>query len=483
LVIWNLATSEKLLDFDLKPGFSAGADYSPDGSLLAISVFDGVLIVNAETLKPLRALRPPVNPRKDWGSVRFTADGKWVVANCGPFLAALDPLEIQPTIMFRGGIQSFLRFDISRDGEHLAAGSWDLTVRQWNFRTGEIERTLVGHEAFINTVGFALDDSLLVSTSDDGVVKTWNTKSAHEPGVMNLKGGMLASVVAPGESAIFYGMNRVRAFDIKQERELPMTSPPYAMAVSVSPSGQFMAYSEGGPDLFLWDLRTGGRAWSSRGPIDKIGESGFSADGALIGTTALEGTVSVWDAASGSLKQSFESASEADHLSPVRFNPRAPEMAIGGSRGELRLWNTSTWERRSIKYPSEFGHRRVLAINYSADGKLLVSCEQGGGITVWDTATWSIVRHLNGISPNAWCAAFSPDGQRLAVGGHDRMVHILETHDLRETLLLRGHSGVVRSVAWTPDGRRVISAGVDGAARVWDAAPPVWDVSVPTTPP
>src|SRR5260370_4230587 len=66
--------------------------------------------------------------------------------------------------------------------------------------------------------------------------------------------------------------------------------------------------------------------------------------------------------------------------------------------------------------------------------------------------------------------AFSPDGQRLASVGMDRTVKLWEVATGRETLTLRGHRGDVVAVAFSPDGRQLTSAG-DRTVRVWDATP------------
>ncbi len=65
--------------------------------------------------------------------------------------------------------------------------------------------------------------------------------------------------------------------------------------------------------------------------------------------------------------------------------------------------------------------------------------------------------------------AFSPDGKRIVSAGLDRTVRVWDAQSGQETLTLKGHTGDVSSVAFSPDGRRIVSGSGDGTLKVWDA--------------
>ncbi|MEJ7638654.1 MAG: hypothetical protein WKF75_11925 [Singulisphaera sp.] len=94
-------------------------------------------------------------------------------------------------------------------------------------------------------------------------------------------------------------------------------------------------------------------------------------------------------------------------------------------------------------------------------------------IRVWDAATGRELHGFRGHNGHTvWSVAFSPDGERLASAGGDGAVTIWDVAAGREALTLRGHAGAVYGVAFSPDGRRLASAGRDRTIRIWDAAAP-----------
>ena len=74
--------------------------------------------------------------------------------------------------------------------------------------------------------------------------------------------------------------------------------------------------------------------------------------------------------------------------------------------------------------------------------------------------------HLGGVRS----VAFSPDGRRIVTGSDDQMAKVWEVASGRELLTLKGHRAAVFSVAFSPDGRRIVTGSDDKTARVWDAA-------------
>ena len=76
---------------------------------------------------------------------------------------------------------------------------------------------------------------------------------------------------------------------------------------------------------------------------------------------------------------------------------------------------------------------------------------------------------LKGHTDQVTSVAFSPDGKRIVSGSEDQTLKVWDATSGQETLTLNGHSGRVMSVAFSPDGKRIVSAGGDQTLKVWDA--------------
>jgi WD40 repeat protein len=99
------------------------------------------------------------------------------------------------------------------------------------------------------------------------------------------------------------------------------------------------------------------------------------------------------------------------------------------------------------------------------------STKANGEIELWDVLTGQHIRTLRGHTARIVRAAFSPDGRRLASAGVDETVKLWDLRTGEEVLTLRDHRGLVWSVDFSSDGTRLLSASMDRTVRIWDARP------------
>jgi WD40 repeat protein len=100
----------------------------------------------------------------------------------------------------------------------------------------------------------------------------------------------------------------------------------------------------------------------------------------------------------------------------------------------------------------------------------LATGSEDGTARLWDAARGQPLLTLDGYTGLVYSVAWSPDGTRLATGSEDSTARVWDVAGGRELLTLKGHTRVVWSVAWSPDGKRLATGSEDSTAKLWDAA-------------
>ncbi len=157
--------------------------------------------------------------------------------------------------------------------------------------------------------------------------------------------------------------------------------------------------------------------------------------------------------------------------------PTASSIVTTSTDGIARIWDTATGkELRGLALQGDAVH----SVAFSPDGKRIVTTSTDGIARIWDTATGKELLKFESTGPLD-SAGYSPDGKTIVTTGDSqrqptraiiyRTVGIWDAAAGKELLELAGDSGEVTSAAFSPDGASIVTAGSDGRARVWDAAP------------
>ena len=280
-----------------------------------------------------------------------------------------------------GHTDSVLSVEFSPDGQTLASGSRDYTIRLWDVATGNLLRTLRGHANAVNSVAFSPDGKTLASASFDNTFRLWDAATGNL--LRTIEGHMNVD---------------------------------WVFSVSFSPDGETLA---GGTDddIRLWEVGTGNEIHTLEGHWGTVLSVSFSPDGKTLASGGTDDTIRLWDVATGN--ELGTHSRHTDNVNSVSFSPDGKTLASGSEDDDIKLWDVATgYHLRTLS-----GHTdSVHSVSFSPNGKTLASGSRDNTIRLWDVSTGNEIHKFKGD----WGAVFSVtiDGPTLASGSIDDTIRL-----------------------------------------------------------
>ncbi len=423
-------------------------------------------------------------PHWDRGAVAFSPDGRWVVsrdedgaarvweATTGQQVPWLEDEDLRYPLVF------------SPDGRWAASMGGSDIVRVWDVATGEAVARLE-HEG-VADFDFSPKGWWLVSVGWDDerwqdTVRVWDTRSWEEDTrmeqndvvavVFSPDGRQMAlggdGTDSPGEIQVwgrYMAWGRVARIELEAE----------VRAVTFSPDGRWVASGSMDGTVQVWDAATGeevGRLTHE----DEVRSVAFSPDGQWLASASSDGTARVWDAPPGG--QVVRHAGGG----AMALSPDGKRIVSAGGEDVVQVWEASTGD--AMAQMVQYG--ALLDVAFSPDGQWVASAsgvvpDGPGEVRVWEAATGGEVARMAHELP-VWAVDFSPDGQRLASAsgawrGFSGEVRVWDISaalttgaGVGEEVARMVHDAAVWAVAFSPDGQWLASGG-DNTARVWETA-------------
>ncbi|KAG2341470.1 WD40 repeat-like protein [Suillus weaverae] len=192
-------------------------------------------------------------------------------------------------------------------------------------------------------------------------------------------------------------------------------------------------------------------------------------DGRHIITCSSDGSLRLWDLESGTQTgNDWQDEGDEEAVFIIALSPNGNTVASGSSDGKVRLWDIKTG-KVVAKWTGHTNY--VWSVCWSADGGRVVSGSRDGTARVWDVASGETVLDLIETGHEwVWAIIYSPDKTKVATGGFNENVIKIWDANIGELLSTIKHDRTVLSLAWTSDGKKLISASFDGSIRVFDTA-------------
>lgn len=390
-------------------------------------------------------------------------------------------------LLFDGHAGHVYGLDLSQEGSRMLSGAADGTVRLWEVGTGAEQHRFEGHTDEVMDVVFSPDERLAASASRDGTVRIWDLETGETVRVIEGESDFLTVVFHPDEPVIAAGAEdrTVRLWDLETGELLrtfgpddPDTEaieghPGWVRGLTFSPDGRYLVSSGESGRVLQWDLESGAVV-RSFGEARRAYKTVFSADGKTLFGATFENDVPIWDFETGELILTLRGHTAA--VFSVALGPEEKTILTASQDGSVRLWDLET----GAELHRFWGHSDwVFDVAFLPGGERFVSSSYDSTLRLWDIKTDQMLRRLDGHPDTIYQVVFNADGSRLLSASRDQTARLwdVETGELIRTFgpddpttdAVEGHADGVISVAFSPDGKRILSGDLSSVMILWDA--------------
>lgn len=355
-------------------------------------------------------------------------------ANVYPTAEAISALRqslfeaLPPKLTFLGHAGGTYVAQLTQDGQRVITGGADKVARIWESDSGKMVLELRGHTDGVTGIDVTPDGKHIVTSSRyDQTAKLWDA--------------------ANGKSL----------FEIKQEG---LTSAQF------SPDGKQILTVADQRDAVLWSAVSGQRLHQLASPYGQgqgasaVYSASFSPDGNRV--ALVDWVPAVCDVATG--KALFELEGHTKLVRDIAYSPDGQWLVTASEDHTTRIWHAATGKSTAVLLHLT----EVIKTMFSPDGRWIVTGTADRVVQVWDAASKKKVSEIDVRPKKLASFALSPDGNFLVTALEEGTAEVFETRTGARVAELTGHTSPVRSPGFSaPDGRRIVTAGLDGEVNLY----------------
>ena len=474
--------------------------FSPDGDLLASGSDDAsICLWDTTTYQQIRTLKTSGIVT----AIAFSPNGKSLAAGKGKSIQMWHVRNLQPIFNISQGTSTVADLEFSPDGTSLASISVDDSIKLWDAKTGQLKINFDEETGGYMTAGryiprgpmvaFSPDGKSLASTAvdhnrfADKKIKVWDTQTGELQATLEQDRRGFPHPF----TAIQFSNDGKTVICCKSDGTLQHWNPktdeivnPFGEAeygkytlLPISPKNKTFVRLTKDDKFELWDVETGDVITTLTGFEHAIPPLHLTVVDKQTGVPKLQDKpTDLWKIISPQFRVPIRSIDDRIRVPAVAFSPHSATLVEKNSE-TVTLWDTNTSEQRGT-FKEEYGD--FITHAFSPDGRILaVVTRWGHTIRLWNVLTGEQELTLNGHAEHIRSIAFSPDGAMIAsaetLKEDEYVIRIWDAktgENLKTIANLmnpqRGRRLPVCAVAFSPDGKTIVSIDASAKIQLWD---------------
>jgi len=404
---------------------------------------------------------------------------------------------------------------LSPDGLIIASGSYDGTIRLWNFKTGQVVQQLPTKEMSLSTVSFSPDGQYLAyayADYDDSSIYIWNLNKNCQQCILKGHRTTVRSISYSRDGITVITASddgTIRIWDVRKGRcsKILRDDGKFVRSAVYSPDERYIASTSCDSAIRIWDADKGVLIRKLEGHMDVATNVVFSDDGSMLASTSEDYTIRVWDTTTWECKHCLKGHQR--YVLSAAFSPDNLLLVSGSLDNTIRIWELE--DGQCLGHLDDHSER-VNSVLFHPDGNFFISSSYDTTIRIWELfpnhpkkvsrndvsvftnsymnskgdlmvdihgfreicikekESGTILREGIGHTDDVYGACFSPDDKYIASASMDKTIRIWDAETLECINVLKGHKGDVTSVSFSPNGQYIVSASADDSIRVWDVS-------------